>query len=122
MPGSSRGSRPLVVDGRQLHWRVTDPSPPNSGGWLAQLTVFSRVGGTSRLLAGTTRDDYPYAPHIESWFKPRWVEAIIRRALASGWTPEARAPDYRLPLDYAEIIEELEAALTAQFWASPRKA
>jgi hypothetical protein len=117
MPRSSRGSRPIVVDGRPLRWRVTEPSPPNSGGWLAQITVFSRVGGTSRLLAGTTQD-HPYAPHMPSRFQPRWVEAIIRRALASGWTPEARAPDFRLPSDYGEIIKELETALFAQFCAS----
>lgn len=96
-----------MVAGHRLRWRVVTPSPPNPGGWLAQLTVFSTAGGTSRLLAGTARD-HPFAPHRESRFQPRWVEAIIRRALSLGWSPEARAPDYRLEPDYGDIIATLE--------------
>jgi hypothetical protein len=122
MPRSTRNARPITIDDRRLRWNVTDPSPPNLLGWFAQLTVFSDAGGTSRLLAGTTRDDSPYAPHIESWFRPRWVEAIIRRALTSGWIPEARAADYRVHCDYAEVIEDLERKLSAQFWKDRRDA
>jgi hypothetical protein len=117
MPRSTRGSRPITIDGHMLRWRAGDPSPPNHSTWFAQLTVFSTSGGASRLLAGTWTYDEPayrYAPHRESDFQPRWVEAIIRKALAAGWDPELRGPNYLLAEDYATIIREFEERLSAK--------
>jgi hypothetical protein len=120
MPRSGRGSRTIVVDGQPLRWRLVDPSPPNDEGWLAQLTVFSLEGGTSRLLAGT-RLCPQYDIHRED-FMPRWVEAIIRRARAQGWDPHEPGGDYRLPIDYGEIVQVVEDTLSAKFWENYRAA
>ncbi len=124
MPRSSKGSRTITIDGQRLRWRVGDPSPPNKEGWLAQLTVFSLVGGTSRLLAGTTLRSPPYAhwgPPYANWdsrFMPRWVEAIIRRARADGWEPFSPGPDHRLAIDYSQVILETDDLLTTE--STPR--
>ncbi len=120
MPRSGRRSRPIVVDGDPLRWRVGDASMPNEAGWLAQLTVYSLQGGTSRLLVGSHLDSFYTRLYPPDQLMPSWVEVIIRRARDLGWDPNEQGADYRLEVDFGVIIEEFEEEVTAKRMASYR--
>ena len=107
---STRRSRPISIDHHVLRRRVGWGRSPHSGrgGWALRVTVFSSAGGTSRLVAEADPESYRLLPLGESDVSPRYVEAIIRHAVAAGWDPVARGRDFRIA-DFVPIILEREA-------------
>lgn len=69
-----------------------------------RVTVFSKMGGTSRLVAEFDPESYRSLPIGESDVSPRHhVEAIIRHALDAGWEPASRGQDFHVA-DLVPII------------------
>lgn len=108
MPRRLRRARRIVVSGHQLYWRFGDPSPSNETESIYQITVYSGIGGTSRLIALTVGSHLAFLPCKRSEIAPRYVEAIIREGLGQGWDPEMRSPDHRLAEDYLDVILRFE--------------
>ena len=106
MTRSTRGSRPIVIDGYRFRWHIgyARSAYPDRDESM-QVTVFLQAGGTSRLVAEA--DPWTYLPFVASGIKPGHVERIIRRALASGWDPAERSRDFRLA-DFAPIVMGVE--------------
>jgi hypothetical protein len=100
MPRPSTNRRTIVVDGctflyRLHHHLLVEPGKPR---WVTRLTMYGQPGGTSRLVADLTPQEYELWMLLgkSSQFAPRHVAAVARHALALGWDPNSRAPDFYL--------------------------
>jgi hypothetical protein len=80
--------------------------PSHHPGWHTQVTVFSCEGGSARLIAGAATFSVGWLPYKASEVRPGHVEAIGRYALAAGWDPTKRGPDFQID-DFAPIICEI---------------
>ena len=92
------GSRKINVDGFQYTWIAS-----GNDGWI-DLIVCSSKGQGQKLLAQFDYESFHLVTEESSALKQQFVitpvvvRQVIKYGLASGWTPEKRAPELRLGL------------------------
>ena len=89
MAMQQKGSRRIVVDGQSYRWRVRLPAsyPQLAYGTALTFAVEHFDGGSVLLVvcAGARHGNWADVPGTT--VTPRRVAALIRHALAAGWTP-----------------------------------
>jgi hypothetical protein len=98
-----KGARTIVVDGTQYRWMIRRKGTYSQGNIWSRMTIAVELADAGRSvlhvkLHAPRPDNFLGQPSIS--VTPAVVAGAIRRALSSGWKPDA--PGAAFPLDAGE--------------------
>ncbi|MCW3059940.1 MAG: hypothetical protein JWQ02_1761 [Capsulimonas sp.] len=95
---TKKGSRRIVVDGQEYRWRIphqpTESQGCEWGNMIVAVEQFTDPGATLIIDTGRLRLDSWISPPSGNGVTPKEVAQAIRDAIAAGWKPTERGPQF----------------------------